>query len=63
MSVDVPFAVGVVEAVVTFEVLLEERDRRDPRTRCDRGPGVGRAAATSEDEGEAETDDRRAHRA
>jgi hypothetical protein len=60
-SVDILFAVGVMEAVVMFEVLLEQRDRRDPRTRPDRGPGVRRAAATSQDE--AETDDRRSHRA
>ena len=35
---------------------------RDVRTRRDRGPGIRRAAATSEEEDEAETDDRRTHR-
>jgi hypothetical protein len=64
MSMDVLFAMGVMEAVVTFEVLLEQRDPRDLGTRRDRGRGVRRAAATSEEEAEAEgeTDDRRSHR-
>jgi hypothetical protein len=64
MSTDVLFAAGVMDAVVTFEVLLEQHDPRDLGTRRDRGRGVRRAAATSEEEAEAEaeTEDRRSHR-
>ena len=52
ISVGILFAVGVVQAVVALEVVLDHRDRRGPWARRDRH-GVGRAAATSQKEREA----------
>ncbi len=60
--VDVLFAVSVMQTVITFELVLEDRDARHAWTGRDRGPGIRRAAAASEEEDEAETDDRRTHR-
>jgi hypothetical protein len=49
MSVDILFAVSVLQAVVTFEVVLEHREALDAWTGRNRGPGIRRAAASSQE--------------